>query len=184
MIKRLEAKDYLSVDAVAKILKITFPWSYGNDYTALEEAKDLLSDSGIVYVYEVDNSIVGLVGAKPQYGKTGWELHPLAVLKEYHNQGIGSALIKRIEESVKELGGIVMYLGTDDEHFRTSLSKIDLFDEPFEAIKKIENYQRHPYEFYQKLGYQIVGVIPDVNGFNKPDIFMAKRLVKPPWKDD
>jgi hypothetical protein len=31
-------------------------------------------------------------------------------------------------------------------------------------------------EFYQKLGYVIVGVIPDANGFGKPDIFMAKRL--------
>lgn len=34
----------------------------------------------------------------------------------------------------------------------------------------------HPYEFYQKLGYSIVGVLPDANGFEKPDIFMAKRV--------
>lgn len=35
----------------------------------------------------------------------------------------------------------------------------------------------HPYEFYQTLGFVILGVIPDANGLGKPDILMAKRLV-------
>jgi aminoglycoside 6'-N-acetyltransferase I len=43
-------------------------------------------------------------------------------------------------------------------------------------LQTIGNLRRHPYEFYQKLGYVIVGVIPDTNGFGKPDIFMAKRV--------
>jgi aminoglycoside 6'-N-acetyltransferase I len=34
----------------------------------------------------------------------------------------------------------------------------------------------HPYEFYKKVGFTIVGVLPDANGFGKPDIFMAKRV--------
>jgi aminoglycoside 6'-N-acetyltransferase I len=34
----------------------------------------------------------------------------------------------------------------------------------------------HPYEFYQKMGFAIVGVMPDANGIGKPDIYMAKRL--------
>jgi aminoglycoside 6'-N-acetyltransferase I len=33
-------------------------------------------------------------------------------------------------------------------------------------------------KFYQKLGYVIVGVIPDANGPGKPDIMMAKRVGK------
>ena len=40
----------------------------------------------------------------------------------------------------------------------------------------IRNLRRHPYEFYQKLGYVIIGAIPDANGFGKPDILMAKRI--------
>ncbi len=43
----------------------------------------------------------------------------------------------------------------------------------------IRNPGGHPYEFYQKLGYVIVGVVPDANGFGKPDIYMAKSLAPP-----
>jgi aminoglycoside 6'-N-acetyltransferase I len=34
----------------------------------------------------------------------------------------------------------------------------------------------HPTAFYQKLGFQIVGVMPDANGIGKPDIIMAKDI--------
>jgi len=41
--------------------------------------------------------------------------------------------------------------------------------------RRIRNLHGHPYEFYEKLGYTVVGVLPDANGPGKPDIFMAKR---------
>jgi hypothetical protein len=34
----------------------------------------------------------------------------------------------------------------------------------------------HSYEFYQKLGFSIIGAMPDANGLGKPDIYMAKPL--------
>jgi aminoglycoside 6'-N-acetyltransferase I len=34
----------------------------------------------------------------------------------------------------------------------------------------------HALTFYRRHGYRIVGVLPDVNGAGRPDIFMAKRL--------
>ena len=34
----------------------------------------------------------------------------------------------------------------------------------------------HALEFYRKLGYTLIGVVPDANGYGNPDILMAKRL--------
>jgi aminoglycoside 6'-N-acetyltransferase I len=41
---------------------------------------------------------------------------------------------------------------------------------------KLKNLHARHYEFYQKLGLVIVGVMPDANGLGKPDIYMAKQV--------
>ncbi len=70
--------------------------------------------------------------------------------------------------------------GADDEDNMTTLAGIDLYPNVFEHIAKIRNLHGHPYEFYQKCGFVIVGVIPDANGPGKPDIYMAKRVSRNP----
>ena len=69
-----------------------------------------------------------------------------------------------------------MWLGSDDEDALTSLGGVDLYPNPLDHLAQIKNLHGHPYEFYQKLGFVIVGVMPDANGFGKPDIYMAKRV--------
>jgi aminoglycoside 6'-N-acetyltransferase I len=122
------------------------------------------------------NSMVGWIGLRPLYEKT-WELHPLVIDTKYQGMGIGKILIKELERIAKENGIIGIVLGTDDDTFRTSLSHVDLKeDNIFEEIKKIENIKKHPYEFYKRCGYIIVGVIPNANGKRKPDIWMWKEI--------
>jgi aminoglycoside 6'-N-acetyltransferase I len=84
--------------------------------------------------------------------------------------------VKDFEEQVRQKNGITILLGTDDENNMTSLSNVDLYENLFEKIAHIKNIKGHPYEFYQKFGYTIIGVIPDANGVGKPDILMAKRV--------
>ena len=105
-----------------------------------------------------------------------WELHPLVVRSDAQNRGIGSALVRDFERQVKSRGGLTVRLGTDDENNRTNLGGVDLYGDALGKLKHIENLRQHPFEFYQKLGYEITGAIPDANGFGKPDILMCKRL--------
>jgi aminoglycoside 6'-N-acetyltransferase I len=115
--------------------------------------------------------------AKANVCKT-WELHPLVIDKQYQNKGIGKLLLKRIEEKAKEKDIIGILLGTDDEMNRTSLSQHEITESNiFDEILNITNLKRHPYEFYQKCGYTIIGIIPNANGLNKPDIWMWKNLL-------
>lgn len=121
-------------------------------------------------------AVLGWVGGLPEYDGLVWELHPLVVHPDHQGRGIGQALVLDLEAQVRARGGLTVMLGTDDEDAMTTLSGVDLYRDTWRHIDGIRNLKRHPYEFYQKLGYAIVGVVPDANGPGKPDILMAKRV--------
>jgi aminoglycoside 6'-N-acetyltransferase I len=104
-----------------------------------------------------------------------WELHPLVVRHDLQRRGIGRALVTDLEARVRERGAITLWLGSDDETGMTTLAGVDLYPDVLAHLARIENLRGHPYEFYQRLGFSIVGAMPDANGFGKPDIYMAKR---------
>jgi len=161
---------------VAALLREAFPHAYGD--CAEEEVDTCLSEGRIALVSLEGDRVLGFVGAIPQYENTGWELHPLVVDKICRSRGVGRALVAALEARLREKGCLTVYLGTDDEFGQTSLSDTDLFENTYEKIGCVRNLHNHPYEFYQKCGYKIVGVIPDANGLGKPDIYMAKSLVR------
>lgn len=166
------------ITQAAQILADAFPHAYANyENQSMQEIQEILAKDGFLIFALKSGELLGFAGAIPQYGTTGWELHPLVVKRQFRLQGIGTKLVSALENEIVSRAGIMVYLGTDDEFFATSLSHGDLFDNTFKKIQEIKNFKDHPYEFYSKTGYQIVGVIPDANGFNKPDILMAKRLV-------
>jgi len=171
-------RNTLIYDQARTLLEDTWPDNYPG-----EDAKseiDRLIDTGMLFGAVEETALLGFIGAVAEYGTTGYELHPLIVDVDHRRKGIGRMLVHYLENMVRKEGGIILYLGTDDETFSTSLSEGDLFENTFEKIRNIQNTGHHPYSFYEKLDFRIVGVLPDVNGFHKPDIFMAKRLVELP----
>lgn len=158
----------------AELLAECFPHAYAD--RAEEQVALCLEEGRIALMAEEDGRLVGFVGAIPQYGVTGWELHPLAVTERCRCRGVGKALVARLERECAARGGVTLYLGSDDEFGQTSLSGTDLFEDTYRKIEEIRNFKGHPYEFYQKAGFRIVGVIPDANGMGKPDIWLAKHI--------
>lgn len=174
LITEFERDNRILKDQLADLLAKTWPNDYGQ--TAKNEVEKLLAPERIAVAALVDDDLVGFVGAIPQYGQTGWEMHPLVVVADFRRQKIGARLVSFLESEIASRGGITIYLGTDDENDETTLSQVNLYNEPLEAIANIKNLKAHPYSFYEKLGYQITGVIPDANGWFKPDIIMSKRI--------
>ena len=167
-------EDAAHVAAAAALLAAAFPQAYAD--CAAEEAAQILDSERIAVKAVSGGELIGFAGAIPQYGATGWELHPVVVDARHRGRGVGAALVREIERLCAARGAVTLYLGTDDEFRQTSLSGCDLYGDLYGRIAGIQNLRAHPYEFYQKLGYRIVGVIPDANGFGKPDIIMAKRI--------
>lgn len=168
----------LNAESTAEIIEILRRSLNLDTKAAQKTAAEILEPERILFGAAEGGKIVGLVGAMPEYGFTGWELHPLAVLPEYQRRGFGAALVAALEVEVTSRGGVMIFLGSDDENGTTSLFGTDLFTDTFGKIAAIKNIGGHPYTFYEKQGYKIVGVFPDANGFGKPDIWLAKRLTK------
>jgi aminoglycoside 6'-N-acetyltransferase I len=180
IISQLMPNENEAINQAAEVLMAGFaaisPEAWKDVASAQEEVLSALEDGRICLAARDENGTVqGWVGGQFSYGRV-WELHPLVVHPRAQNRGIGRRLVAALEEQVKQQGGLTIMLGSDDENAMTSLSGIDLYADTWAHITNIQNLKRHPFTFYQKCGYTIVGAIPDANGWGKPDIIMAKRV--------
>ncbi len=178
----LNPEDDQSVRQCAALLITGFrehwPGSWENMEDALEEVQEALQPGKVCRIaLNEAGEVLGWIGGQLDgYDENVWELHPLVVHEDYRQHGIGRALIADLEVQVRQRGGLTLTLGTDDVNDMTSLSRADLYIDTWAHIRNIQNYKGHPYEFYQKCGFVITGVMPDANGRGKPDIYMSKRL--------
>ena len=179
----LSVHDDRAVRQAAELLvdgfKEHWPQAWPDLDSALKEVHEMLAPDRIARAAVDGDRVLGWIGGIPQYDGNVWELHPLVVNPDRQRQGIGRILVIDFEAQVRARGGITITLGTDDEDGMTTLSGVDLYPNPWEHIARIRNLKRHPYEFYQKLGYVITGIVPDANGPGKPDILMSKRVGRP-----
>lgn len=157
--------------------RLNWPNSWPDLTAAHTEVEEALSPGRIGRTaLDEDGAVLGWIGGAPQYRGRVWELHPLVVRPDRQMAGIGRALVADLEEQVRQRGGLTIVVGSDDENNLTSLGGVDLYPDPLEHLRLLRNLRRHPYEFYQKVGFVLVGVIPDANGLGRPDILMAKRV--------
>jgi aminoglycoside 6'-N-acetyltransferase I len=181
-IQDLRPDDEATIEQVARLLAAGFaawPSAWHDLDSAREEVRESFEAGRISRVARAeDGTPLGWIGGIPAYHGHVYELHPLVVSVAHQGQGIGRALVRDLEARARERGAETIMLGTDDESGQTTLSGVALLPNVWEHVARIKNLRRHPYEFYQKQGYALVGVIPDANGAGKPDILMAKSLIR------
>jgi aminoglycoside 6'-N-acetyltransferase I len=143
---------------------------------ARAEVRDLQTSAACLIVAFDGAGVAGVIGGLESYHGHVWELHPLAVRADRRGQGIGTRLVRRLEEEAANAGVGTMILGTDDTDGRTSIGGKSVFPRVLEHLAGIRDVGRHPFAFYLRLGYEVTGVVPDANGPGKHDILMSKSL--------
>ena len=175
-ISDLDRNDPRAGEQAAAFLAEAFPHWLPTTAMARGEVDRLRGEDGTYLAATVGETMVGWVGAQPQYSH-GWEIHPLVVSESARGQGIGRALIATLEARVREEGALTLYLGADDDRPSpgTSAGGTALFPNVLAHASNL-SVRDHPARFYRKLGFEVVGLIPDANGPGKPDILLAKRI--------
>jgi aminoglycoside 6'-N-acetyltransferase I len=176
MIEALRSDDVDAIAQAATLLVEAFPHWVPTIEMAREEVMEALETDRICLVARADDQILGWIGAIREYSHA-WELHPLVVRQDARRMGVGASLVRALEERVREAGALTLYLGTDDDGPApgTSAGGVELFPDVLShaaGLKVID----HAAGFYLRLGFEIVGLLPDANGPGKPDILMAKRV--------
>jgi len=179
-IVKVSVQDEAIREQMAEILTIAFrrrwPESWPDMASARREVEQILSDGFALAAQGGDGRVTGWVGGLPEYDGRVVELHPICVRPELQGRGIGRLLVAAFEAEARARGALTATLGSDDVDGSTTLSFVDLYDDLPARIAGIQDRKRHPFRFYEKLGYKITGVVPDANGPGKPDIFLSKRL--------
>src|SRR5215218_3393269 len=176
VIDALRADDTNAIDQAAALLVDAFPHWLPTLEMAREEVMAALEPDRICLVARAKDEILGWVGAIPGYSHA-WELHPLVVRADVRRMGVGASLVAALEERVRAAGALTLHLGTDDDGPTpgTSAGGVELFPNVLSHAANLKVLD-HPVSFYLRIGFEIVGLIPDANGPGKPDILMAKRV--------
>lgn len=141
-----------------------------------EVALRCIADDWLGFATMEAERLIGWIGAIRTYSH-GWEIHPLVVAPDCQRGGIGSALLAALEARARSEGVLTLFLGSDDDHGGTTLFGRDLWPGAVSHIAETQATARgHALTFYRRRGYEIVGLLPDVNGTGRPDILLAKRL--------
>lgn len=177
----LDAADAARVEQVARILVDAFSQNWPNAYPDLAQARaevhESFADERVsLALVEGDGNVIGWVAAEGQYEGHTWELHPLVIRPDRQGLGYGRLLVQALEDVLRAREATTLWVASDDESGLTTLGGADLYPNPLDHLAAMRDLGGHPFRFYQKLGFAVVGVLPDANGLGKHDIFLAKRL--------
>jgi aminoglycoside 6'-N-acetyltransferase I len=180
-VTNLRAEETVLIDCLAQLTFSAFQQHAPSWLPTVEDArrqvlKALASNRICRVLLGPDDSPLGWIGAIPLNHGRIWEIHPLVVSVHEQGKGYGRTLVADLEQLARQAGALGLFAGTSDETDATTLYGVDLYQNPLDALANIRSKQKHAYEFWLKIGFRIVGVMPDAEGRGKPAIHLAKRI--------
>jgi len=179
---RMKLKEVESYTRYAKdcasMLEATYPEVYDKSESK-ETILHLLRGKNRLFVAEESSRVIAFVGVLHHVFPKAYQIEPLIVEHQFRRQGIGGKLLELTEFKLKQEGIHTLFITAQDTESSTNLSGQDFYaDNPLALLANIE-YSNHPMRFYEKRGYHITGIIPDANGFGRPEYILSKRIL--PW---
>ena len=175
-----EQRERAAAVLVAALAHAPAAWKSLDD--AREEVATFLTDPDRTAWAALDDdaALLGWIGAIRVYEGHVWELHPLVVAPGHQRRGVGTALVRALEEAARAAGVVTVTLGTDDDFGGTTIFGVDVYDDLPGHIARLAPVDGapapHPIAFYRRMGYAVVGLLPDANGVGRHDIMMARSL--------
>ena len=171
----------IQIVQAARMLSDELPNGWPTPVDAMHEIKERWKGTAALFLAAIEGGeVIGWGGIlEPHYDGNVFELHPLVVRKDWQRKGIGSALVTVLEDEAREKGGLTLWLGVDDEvdGKETSFRNADLYDDLPRHMRDFKSGNNQA-AFYLKMGFKIIGVMPDSSGIGKPDIIFGKSLCR------
>jgi aminoglycoside 6'-N-acetyltransferase I len=168
--QREEAATVL-VSALAHV-----PSAWHDMASARAEVSTFVGNQERLAIAAVDGGrLRGWIGAI-RHSRHAWELHPLVVDPAHQRRGCGTLLVTALEDAARRACICTIWLGADDDFGGTNLFGVDVYPDVLGYLRRLTSTGKHPYTFYRRLGYALVGLLPDVDGPGRHDILMAKRI--------
>lgn len=115
-----------------------------------DKIREMFAKKDIFFIAEVKEEPIGYVAIRPT-SSDRLEIDSLEVRKGHHNQGVGTALIEKVEGKAKELG----------------VEDIFLYCHP---------RNREAMTFYHELGYDKRGMAPSHYSTGEPAVLFSKKI--------
>ncbi len=177
----IDPTDPIQIDELARLTYDAFK-THAPDWlpAAADARRRVLQATGADRINRVllnsDAKPRGWIGVTPINHGRIWEIHPLAVAPAEQGNGYGSMLVREIERLAQLRGVLGLLVGTSDETGATPLYGVDLYQNPCGLLNRLTGTEQHAVTFWRKIGFTIVGVVPDAEGRGRPGITLAKRV--------